>query len=189
MWNCGHLCGISRELALLKCIINASLRCVDTFCWHLTWKNNGEWTGEVEIRTRHWLSILGYILTYSVLLRENICQLCFSNRGDLNISAYAVPSNKDRFQTKRKAKMQHTKLLKQNNSWKWPFCHNKWVAKRLGYRNMEFHIVSALIKTSTTDTNSNSSLADNLNCVLWKVPRNYHVVKSGGGGRGGIGWL
>ena len=42
-------------------------------------EKKGEWTGEVEIRTRkklwHWLSILGYILTYSVLLRENIRQL------------------------------------------------------------------------------------------------------------------
>ena len=27
--------------------------------------------------------------------------------------------------------------------------------------------ISAFIRTSTTDTNSNSSLADNLNCVLW----------------------
>ena len=35
-----------------------------------------KWTGEAEVRTRnklwHGLSILGYILTYSVLLRENI---------------------------------------------------------------------------------------------------------------------
>ena len=48
-------------------------------------KNEGEWTGEVEIRTRkklwHWLSIFGYILTYSVLLRENIRQLWGFNRG------------------------------------------------------------------------------------------------------------
>ena len=54
---------------------------------------------------------------------------------------------------------------------------------------------------SLSTTNSNSSLADNLNCVLTlmvKVPRNYHVVKSpppppggggGGGLEGGIGWL
>ena len=43
------------------------------------WKNEGEWTREAKIGTRkklwHWLSIRGYILTYSVLLRENICQL------------------------------------------------------------------------------------------------------------------
>ena len=48
-------------------------------------KNEGEWTWEVEIRTRknlwHRLSIFGYILTYSVLLRENIRQLWGFNRG------------------------------------------------------------------------------------------------------------
>ena len=50
------------------------------------------------------LSILGYILTYSVLLRENIRQLWVFNKGDLNISASAVPTNKDTLKTeKRKA--------------------------------------------------------------------------------------
>ena len=60
-----------------------------------------------------WLSILGYILTYSVLLREKICQLWVFNRGDLNIYASAVPNNKDTFQTKRNGKLQHIKLFKQ----------------------------------------------------------------------------
>ena len=37
-----------------------------------------------------------------------------------------------------------------------------------GTRSSQFGIpYSAFIRTSTTDTNSNSSLADNLNCVLW----------------------
>ena len=44
-------------------------------------------------------SILGYILTYSVLLRENLRRLWGFNRGDLNISASAVPNNKDTFKT------------------------------------------------------------------------------------------
>ena len=65
------------------------------------------------IRTRkklwHWLSIFGYILTYSVLLRENIRQLWGFNRGDVNISASAVPSNKDTFKTERNGKLQHKK--------------------------------------------------------------------------------
>ena len=80
-------------------------------------KNEGEWTGEAKIRTRkklwHRLSIFGYILTYSVLLRENIRQLWGFIRGDLNISASAVPNNKDTFKTKRNGKLQHIKLSKQ----------------------------------------------------------------------------
>ena len=79
-------------------------------------KNEVEWTREAEIRTRnklwHLLNILGYILTYSVLLRENIRQLWVFNRGDFNISASAVPSNKDTFKTKRNGKLQHIKLFK-----------------------------------------------------------------------------
>ena len=59
------------------------------------------------------VSILGYILTYSVLLWENIRQRWGFNRGDLNISASAVPSNKDTFKTKRNGKLQHIKLIKQ----------------------------------------------------------------------------
>ena len=50
-------------------------------------KNEGEKTGEAEIRTRktfwHWLSTFVYILTYSVPLRENIRQLWGFNRGTL----------------------------------------------------------------------------------------------------------
>ena len=80
-------------------------------------KNEGEWAADAEIRTKkklwHWLSMLGYILTYSVLLRENIRQLWGFNRGDLNISASAVPNNKDAFKTKRNRKLQHIKLFKQ----------------------------------------------------------------------------
>ena len=79
-------------------------------------KNEGEWTGEAEIRTRkklwHWLSIFGYILTYSVLLKESIGQLWGFNREDLNISASAVPNNKDTYKTKRNGKLQHIKLFK-----------------------------------------------------------------------------
>ena len=57
--------------------------------------------------------MLGYILTYSMLLRENICQLWVFNRGDLNIYVSAVPNNKDTFKTKRNWKLQHIKLFKQ----------------------------------------------------------------------------
>ena len=71
----------------------------------------------MEIRTRkkfwHRLSIHGYILIYSVLLRENIRQLWGFNRGYLNISASAVPNNKDTFKTERNGKLQHIKLFKQ----------------------------------------------------------------------------
>ena len=48
-----------------------------------------------------------------MLLRENIRQLRGFNRGDLNISASAVPNNKDTFKTKKNGKLQHIKLFKQ----------------------------------------------------------------------------
>ena len=35
------------------------------------------------------------------------------NRGDLNISASAVPNNKDTFKTKRSVKLRQIKLFKQ----------------------------------------------------------------------------
>ena len=35
------------------------------------------------------------------------------NREDLNISASAVPNNKDTYKTKRNGKLQHIKLFKQ----------------------------------------------------------------------------
>ena len=59
------------------------------------------------------MALLGYILTYSVLLRENIRQLWGFNRGDLNISSSAVPNNNETFKTKIKGKLQDTKLFKQ----------------------------------------------------------------------------
>ena len=72
---------------------------------------------EAEIRTRKkwrlWLSILGYIPIYSVLLRENIRQLWGFNTGDLSISTSAVPNNKDKFKKNRNGKLQHIKLFKQ----------------------------------------------------------------------------
>ena len=81
------------------------------------WKKWSWMDREAEIRTRnklrHWLSTLGYILTYSVLWRENIRQLWVFNRGDLNISASAVPNNKDTFKTKRNEKLQHNKMFRQ----------------------------------------------------------------------------
>ena len=48
-----------------------------------------------------------------LLLREIIRQLWGFNRGDLNISASAVPNNKDTFKTNRNGKLQHIKLFKQ----------------------------------------------------------------------------
>ena len=54
--------------------------------------------------------------------RENIRQLWGFNRGDRNISASAVPNNKDTFKTKRNGKLQHIELFKQySNIWKWSF--------------------------------------------------------------------
>ena len=46
-----------------------------------------------------------------MLLRENIRQLRGFNRGDLNISASAVPNNKDTFKTKTNGKLQHIKTV------------------------------------------------------------------------------
>ena len=73
------------------------------------------------------LSILGYILTYSVLLRKNFCQRWVFNRGDLNISASAMPNNKDTFKTKRNGKLQHIQTCSNNKTidGNGLFCHNK----------------------------------------------------------------
>ena len=61
------------------------------------------------------MTLTKYTWLYSDLLRarENVHQLWVFNRGDLNISASAVPNNKDTFKTKRNGKLQHFKLLKQ----------------------------------------------------------------------------
>ena len=69
----------------------------------------------------------GYILTHSRVLRESICQLWVFNRGDVNISASAVPYYKDTFETERNEKLQHIKLFKQLTTiWKGPFYeHNR----------------------------------------------------------------
>ena len=116
-------------------------------------KNEGEWTGEAEIRTRkklwHWLSIL----TCSVLLRENIPQVWVFNRGNFNISASTVPNNKD---TLRQRETESYNMLNCSNNktiyGNGFFCHNKWVAKRQGHRNLEFHIVHLLEPAPQTQT-------------------------------------
>ena len=87
----------------------------------------------------HWLSIFGYILTYSVLLRENMPQLLAFNRGDLNISASAVPMTRTYL---RQREMESYNILNcSNNKTMYGnviFCHNKWVAKRQSHRNFFF---------------------------------------------------
>ena len=56
------------------------------------------------------MALTKHIWLYSDLLRafrgKNIRQLWGFNRGDLNISASAVPNNKDTFKTKRNGKLQ-----------------------------------------------------------------------------------
>ena len=43
------------------------------------------------------------------------------NRGDLHISASAVPSEKDTCKRERNGKLQNTRLFKhENDIWKWP---------------------------------------------------------------------
>ena len=72
------------------------------------------------------------------------------------------------------------------------FCHNKWVAKRQGHRNLEFHIVHLLEPAPQTQTATAHLQTAELCTLMVKVPRICHVVKSprgGGGGGGGIGWL
>ena len=62
------------------------------------------------------MALTKHIWLYSdllLLLRESIRQLWGFNREDLNISASAVPNNKDTFKTKRNGKLQHIKLFKQ----------------------------------------------------------------------------
>ena len=43
----------------------------------------------------------------------------------------------------------------------------KWVAKRQGHHNLEFHIVHLLAPAPQTQTATAHFSADNLNCVLW----------------------
>ena len=73
------------------------------------------------------------------------------------------------------------------------FCHNKWVAKRQGHRNLEFHIVHLLEPAPQTQTAtahlqttwtvySDGQGTQKLPCG--KIPRG-----RGGGERGDIGWL
>ena len=62
------------------------------------------------------MALTKHIWLYSdllLLLRESIRQLWGFNRGDLNISASAVPNNKDTFKTKRNGKLQYIKLFEQ----------------------------------------------------------------------------
>ena len=146
----------------------------DLELFYFFFKFYGEWTGEAEIRTRtkswHWLSIIGYILTYSVLLRESIRQLWVLKEGTLIFLRPQCPITRSHL---RQRETESCNIMNCSNNKticvNGLFCHNKWVAKRQGHRNLEFHIVliAHFIRTSTTDTNSNSSLADNLNCVLW----------------------
>ena len=54
-----------------------------------------------------------HIWLYSDLLRAFKEKTFVSSGGDLNISASAVPNNKDTFKSKRNGKLQRIKLFKQ----------------------------------------------------------------------------
>ena len=76
------------------------------------------------------MALTKHIWLYSDLLRafkgKHSSALGFY-RGDLNISAFAVPNNKDTFKTKTNGKLQHIKLvqtIKQCMEMAF-FCHNK----------------------------------------------------------------
>ena len=98
--------------------------------WRGFGKNEGEWTGEAEIRTRkklwHWLSILGYILTYSVLLRENIRQLWVFNIGTLIFLRPQCPVTRTHL---RQRETESCNILNCSNNkiicGNGLFCHNK----------------------------------------------------------------
>ena len=65
-----------------------------------------------------------HIWLYSDLLRAfkgKYSSALGFNRGDLNISASAVPSNKDTFKTKRNGNCLNNKTIYGNGL----FCHNK----------------------------------------------------------------
>ena len=115
--------------------------------------------GEAEIRTRNtlwqWLSILGYILTYSMLLRKNICQLSVFNRGDLIFLRPQCPIKRTHL---RQRETENCNILNCSNNkiiyGNGLFCHNKWVAKRQGHHNLEFHIVHLLEPAPQTQTST-----------------------------------
>ena len=75
------------------------------------------------------------------------------------------------------------------------FCHNKWVAKRQGHRNLEFHIVHLLEPAPQTQTATahlqttwtvyfDGQGTQKLPCGKLPPP-----PPRGVGGGGGIGWL
>ena len=109
--------------------------------------------GEDLEKLWHWLSILGYILTYSVLLRENIRQLWVLTEGTLIFLRPQCPVTRTRL---RQRETESYNILNCSNNktiyGNGLFCHNKWVAKRQGHRNLEFRIVHWLEPAPQTQT-------------------------------------
>ena len=76
------------------------------------------------------------------------------------------------------------------------FCHNKWVAKRQGHRNLEFHIVHLLEPAPQTQT-ATAHLQTTWTVYFdgqgtQKLPCGKIPPRGGGGREGGggvIGWL
>ena len=102
-----------------------------------------------------------------MLLRKNICQRWVFNRGDLNFLRPQCPITRIHL---RQSEMESCNILNCSNN-KIIYGNGLFVVvinELLETRSSQFGIpYSAFIRTSTTDTNSNISLADNLNCVLW----------------------
>ena len=128
-----------------------------------------------------------------MLLRENIRQLWGFNRGGTLI--FLRPQCPiTRTHLRQRETESYNILNCSNNKTKYGnglFCHNKWVAKRQGHRNLEFHIVHLLKPAPQTQTATahlqttwtvyfDGQGTQKLPCG--KIPR-------GGGGGGGIGWL
>ena len=93
----------------------------------------------------HWLSIFGYILTYSFFffLREGTliflrpqCPVTRTHLRQTETESYNILN------------CSNDKIIYGNGL----FCHNKWVAKRQDHRNLEFHIVHLLEPAPQTQT-------------------------------------
>ena len=127
-----------------------------------------------------------------MLLRENICQLWGFNRGEFIFLRPQCPITRT-YLRQRETESYNTLNCSNNKTiyGNGLFCHNKWVAKRQGHRNLEFHIVHLLEPAPQTQT-ATAHLQTTWTVYFdgqgtQKLPCG--KIPPPGGGEGGIGWL
>ena len=129
-----------------------------------------------------------------MLLRENLGQLWGFNRGTLIFLHPQCPITRTHI---RQRETESYNILNCSNNKIYGnglFCHNKWVAKRQGHRNLEFHMVNSLEPAPQTRTLETATAHLQTTWTVCfdgqgtqKLPCG--KIPWGGGGEGGIGWL